>query len=76
LPGAGGDTMWASMSAAYDALSPAFKSMLDNMQIVGNNKLASFLKPKEHVHPTVVRNSITGQKFLFFNSNYTDRLSG
>jgi taurine dioxygenase len=76
LPEAGGDTMWASMYAAYDALSPAFQSMLDRLQIVNNNKLASFLEPREHVHPAVVRNAITGRKCLFFNPNYTERFVG
>ncbi len=32
VPEAGGDTMWASMYAAYDALSPHMQRMLDSMQ--------------------------------------------
>jgi taurine dioxygenase len=31
LPSVGGDTCWASMTAAYDALSPAMKRYLDGM---------------------------------------------
>jgi taurine dioxygenase len=76
LPGAGGDTMWASMYAAYDALSPTFQALLDGLQIVNNNKLASFLEPKEHIHPAVVKNPITGRKCLFYNPNYTDYFVG
>jgi taurine dioxygenase len=73
VPEAGGDTMWASMTAAYDALSPHMQRMLDGMQIVNNNERTSFLEPKEHVHPAVVVNPITGRKCLFVDTNYTAR---
>jgi taurine dioxygenase len=73
LPEVGGDTMWASMYAAYDALSPHMQKMLDGMQIVNNNTRTPFLEPKEHIHPAVVRNRVTGRKCLFFNPNYTER---
>lgn len=76
LPEAGGDTMWASMAAAYDALSPQFQALLDGLQILNNNKLASFLEPKEHIHPAVVVNPVTGRKCLFFNPNYTECFVG
>lgn len=76
LPEVGGDTMWASMTAAYDALSPSFQLLLDGLQMVNNNKLTSFLEPKEHIHPAVVVNPITGRKCLFFNPNYTEHFVG
>jgi taurine dioxygenase len=72
-PEAGGDTMWASMVAAYEALSPHMQRMLDGMEIVNNNDRTSFLEPKEHVHPAVVVNPITGRKCLFVDPNYTAR---
>lgn len=73
VPEAGGDTMWASMYAAYDALSPHMQRMLDGMRILNNNDRTSFLEPKEHVHPAVVVNPITGRKCLFVDPNYTAR---
>lgn len=76
LPEAGGDTMWASMYAAYDALSPTMQNLLDGLQMVNNNSRPSFLQPKEHTHPAVVRNPITGRKCLFFNPVYTDHFVG
>ena len=72
-PEAGGDTMWASMTEAYDALSPHMQRMLDGMRIVNNNDRTSFLEPKEHIHPAVVVNPITGRKCLFVDPNYTAR---
>lgn len=73
VPEAGGDTMWASMYAAYDALSPHMQKMLDGMQILNNNDRTSFLEPKEQIHPAVVVNPITGRKSLFVDPNYTAR---
>ncbi len=40
-PASGGDTMWASMTAAYDALSEPFRSMLSHLRVVHDN--TSFL---------------------------------
>lgn len=34
IPASGGDTMWASMTAVYDALSPAMKKMLEDLRAV------------------------------------------
>ena len=31
MPESGGDTIFASMTAAYDALSPKFKALLDGL---------------------------------------------
>jgi taurine dioxygenase len=76
LPESGGDTMWASMYAAYDALSPQLQCFLDGLQILNNNGRTPFLEPKEHVHPAVVKNAITGRKCLFFNPIYTERFVG
>jgi taurine dioxygenase len=71
VPEAGGDTMWASMVAAYDALSPHMQKMLDGMRILNNNVRTRFLEPKEQVHPAVVVNPVTGRKCLFVDPNYT-----
>jgi taurine dioxygenase len=76
LPEVGGDTMWASMYAAYDALSSRMQRFLDGLEIINNNKRTPFLEPREHVHPAVVRNPITGLKCLFFNPNYTEGFVG
>ena len=71
IPETGGDTMWASMVAAYDALSPHLQRMLDGMRIVNNNRRTGFLEPREHIHPAVVVNPVTGRKCLFVDPNYT-----
>jgi taurine dioxygenase len=47
LPPYGGDTMFASMYAAYDALSPALRAMLDDLQAVNSSALADVSKTRE-----------------------------
>ena len=38
MPERGGDTLWASMTAAYDALSPAMQERLARLRVVHNNE--------------------------------------
>lgn len=76
VPPCGGETMFASTAAAYDALSPHMQKMLDGMQMVNNNNRVKFLEPLEHVHPAVVVNPITGRKCLFVDPNYTSHFVG
>jgi taurine dioxygenase len=47
LPPYGGDTMFASMYAAYDALSPALRELLDGLQAVNSSALADVSKTRE-----------------------------
>jgi taurine dioxygenase len=76
LPEAGGDTMWASMYAAWDALSPRYQQLLEGVEALNSNFRLPFLEPKQFVHPAVLRDPITGRKCLYVNSNYTERLIG
>jgi taurine dioxygenase len=76
LPQAGGDTMWASMYAAWDALSPRYQQLLDGLEALNSNVRLPFLEPKQCVHPAVLRDPITGRKSLYVNSNYTERFIG
>jgi taurine dioxygenase len=47
LPPYGGDTMFASMYAAYDALSPALREVLDGLDAVNSSALADVSKTRE-----------------------------
>ena len=42
VPEAGGDTMWGSMTAAYEALSPTMQELFAGMEVVHDNE--SFIK--------------------------------
>jgi len=92
LPTYGGDTCFASMVAAYDALSGAMKRMLDGLEAVhditqplqraidaghSNASLAEVQRKwPPVVHPVVRTHPITGRKALFVNGNSTTRLVG
>ena len=47
LPPYGGDTLFASMYAAYDALSPALREVLDGLEAVNSSALADVSKTRE-----------------------------
>jgi alpha-ketoglutarate-dependent taurine dioxygenase len=92
LPTYGGDTCFASMYAAYDALSSAMKRMLDGMEAVhditrplqkaieaghSDAKLSEVQRKWPPVnHPVVRTHPITGRKALYVNGNSTTRLVG
>ena len=76
-PEAGGETMWASMYAAYDALSAPLQRMLDEVDVLHSPRRLEWMKSDASaVHPAVIRDAVTGRKALYVNSNYTDRIVG
>lgn len=78
VPPVGGDTLFASMYAAYDALSPRMKAHLDGLTAVhdANHVYHALFKNYErrypcNSHPIVRTHPATGRKCLFVNSSYT-----
>ena len=47
IPPAGGDTLFANMYAAYDALSPALRAVLEPLRAVNSSALADVSKTRE-----------------------------
>jgi taurine dioxygenase len=77
LPPAGGDTMFASMYAAWDALSSHYQRMLEGLEVLHSTRRLPFLNEVPgFVHPAVIRDAVTGRKMLFVNANYSDRVIG
>lgn len=88
LPPVGGDTCWASMHAAYDALSEPLRRMLDGLSAVhsmyptaqrlgvhlGDRAAAGHAQGAEHIHPVVRVHPETGRKALFVNESATTRI--
>ena len=86
-PPAGGDTLFASMYAAYDALSDRMKAYLDGMAALhegervyrglyadaGVADKASYPKAE---HPVVRTHPVTGRRALYVNRGFTTRLLG
>jgi len=92
LPTTGGDTCWANMVAAYEALSPALRSMLDGLTAVhdltGQLRISvdRGISPEDFEtirkkwppteHPVVRTHPVTGRKALFLNKVTGSRLKG
>jgi taurine dioxygenase len=66
LPATGGDTMWASSTAAYNALSDRMKVMIDGLTAVHRTS-----QRDPAVHPVVRTHPETGRKGLFVNEMWT-----
>jgi len=81
VPAIGGDTLFASMYAAYEALSPRMKAFLDGLTAVHDaDHVYRPLFPDvdrkypSAVHPVVRTHPVTGRKLLFVNHSYTIRI--
>lgn len=85
VPAFGGDTMWASMTVAFDALSSRYQRLLDGMEAVHSTTAVArshkdggraFGDGESHTHPVVITDPVTRRKALYVNSVYTERLVG
>mgnify|MGYP000252797784 CR=1 FL=1 len=86
-PPSGGDTLFANMYAAYDALSDRLKTYLDGLiavhsgEHVFRGRYANYgIKDKpaypQAEHPVVRTHPVTGRKLLFVNRTFTTRIQG
>jgi taurine dioxygenase len=80
VPKVGGDTMFSSMYAAYDALSEPMKAFLEGLtavhdgQHVFRRRWDPAKKYPANEHPIVCRHPESGRKLLFVNSQYTTHI--
>jgi taurine dioxygenase len=77
-PNGGGDTMFANMYAAYDALSPQMKAFLAPLTAEHDGALAFDKGSKTDyptsIHPVITRHPDTGKKILFVSPSFTSRI--
>jgi taurine dioxygenase len=91
VPPVGGDTLYANMYAAYEALSPALRELLDGLTAVNTSALADVSKTREDriaesgatdateyvaEHPVVRTHPETGRKALYVNVAHTSHFVG
>lgn len=88
VPPYGGDTHWASMEAAFKALSPAMQEFLSGLRAVHRFKTASDdaqaddynrmleRNPLEAEHPLVTVHPETGEKSLYTSQEFTSHIIG
>ena len=80
LPPLGGDTIFASMYAAYDALSPFMKEYLSRLTATHDGALVfnRFNRGKKYpisVHPVITQHPATGRKVIFVNRSFTSHIN-
>ena len=91
VPPVGGDTIWADMTGAYDALSAPVRSFLDTLSALHSpTKAGVYFSGRDTTggraaeqaaslmghHPVVRVHPETGQRSLFINPLFTDRIDG
>ena len=88
VPPHGGDTLFASLYAAYDALSDGMKQMLAPLRAVNSSSKAEKSRTREDrganeaprvleaEHPVVRTHPETGRKALYVNGGHTLRFAG
>ncbi|MGI9373805.1 MAG: TauD/TfdA family dioxygenase [Hyphomicrobiales bacterium] len=92
VPETGGDTLWASMYAAYDALPDAMKDQLNGLtavydmgdfrnnftldETVGTRLTDAMVRFGCAIHPVVQTHPVTGRKFLYVNEGFTVHIVG
>lgn len=89
VPEVGGDTCWASATAAWEALDEPMKRMLDGLTAVHSiqdtvERMAQYSGPffegyrarnaPEQVHPVVLTHPETGRKALYVSECFTTRI--
>ncbi|MDH4146365.1 MAG: TauD/TfdA family dioxygenase [Acidimicrobiia bacterium] len=82
-PSGGGDTMFSSMYAAYDALSEPMKRFLEPLSAIHSGRhvydrggYRSDREYPESEHPLIRTHPETGRQALFVNSGFTTRIRG
>jgi taurine dioxygenase len=83
MPETGGDTVFASMIAAYDALSPKMKAYLEGLEAVHDadhvyRPLFPDIDRKYpcSTHPVVRTHPVSKRKLIFVNPSYTTVIKG
>lgn len=89
IPACGGDTLWADMAAAYDALDPDLRARLDGLSAEHSaTRVMALVERLDNayardgrvappvVHPIVRVHPETKRRLLFVSPNWVDRIVG
>lgn len=81
MPENGGDTLFSSMYAAYDGLSPAMRAFLDPLTAIhdGEHVYRPIVNDPTKTfpcstHPVFRTHPVTGRKGIYVNASYTTRI--
>lgn len=92
VPQSGGDTLWASLSCAYETLSDSIKSEIAELSAVydmgdfrnnfaigetsGDKLTGAHQRFGSAIHPIVKTHPVSGRKFLYVNESFTQQIVG
>lgn len=92
VPETGGDTLWASMYAAYDSLPEDVKAHVGTLRAVhdmgdfknsfvdGSRETTRLMAATQRfgfaIHPLVQTHPVTGRKYLYVNDSFTAHILG
>lgn len=84
VPPVGGDTLFANLYAAYEALSPQLQSYLQGLTAVHDARFAlggalnekNITEYPRTSHPVVTLHPVTRRKVLFVSRSYTTHING
>ena len=74
-PDGGGDTMFASMYAAYDSLSPRMKTYLKGLTATHDGTRVFGPGTPVSVHPVITRHPVTGREVIYVNHDFTSHIN-
>lgn len=77
-PAGGGDTLFASMYAAYDALSPRMQAYLEGLTATHDGARVFDKSSTEYptaAHPVIARHPDTGRKLIYVNEGFTAHIN-
>ena len=74
-PDGGGDTMFASMYAAYDALSPRMQTYLEGLTATHDGTRVFGPGTPISVHPVIIRHPVSGKKVIYVNTDFTSHIN-
>ena len=86
IPEHGGDTLWSSMYAAYEALSSGMQRLLSDLRAVHDGGRFQAVATEEQkrelnknvraTHPVIRTHPVTKRKALYVNASFTQKIDG
>lgn len=74
-PDGGGDTMFANLYKAYDALSPNMKRYLEGLTATHDGTRVFGPGTPVSVHPVIIRHPVTGRQVIYVNTDFTSHIN-
>ena len=74
-PDGGGDTCFANMYAAYDALSDKMKEYLRGLTATHDGTRVFGPGTPVSVHPVIIRHPVTGRRVIYVNTDFTSHIN-